>query len=279
MSKDRHTTTTDVSSASDERFRSRHIQGLIQESDEGVLPPGTVIPWTLVQYWDDINIPSDVQRCLDSWRALDELGFERLIYDKLQARAFIERHFSDVHLRAFDSCTHPAMRSDYFRLCFLLLNGGLYVDADDELREPEAILPLLSPGVLRLQPLCYQSSTDSMVISKDFADHVSDGLLFYVANDPIVAPADHPVIQAALAQATDRLVATAGTSRDIQWLAGPGNLTEVLVRHSSQIEYAGAQRDFQFIFTWVQIAPGDWTLEYRNDHRNWRLWIGGDSSL
>ena len=169
------------------------------------------------------------------------------------------------------------MRSDYFRLCFLLQNGGLYVDADDALREPEAILPLIDAGVLQLQPLCYRLSTDSMVVPNDFADNVSDDLTFYVANDPMVAPANHPVIQAALDQATDRLIAADGTSRDIQWLTGPGNLSEVLVRYSLQLETTGARPDFQFISTWVQIAPGDWTLDYRNDDRNWRLWIDGDT--
>lgn len=207
---------------------------------------------------------------------MDGLGFKQLIFNKERARTFIKRHFSDAHLRAFDSCIHPAMRSDYFRLCFLLRNGGLYVDADDELREPDAIMPLMDAGILRLQPLCYQLSTDSMVVPASFVGEIGDDLIFYVANDPIVAPANHPVIQAALVQATDRLIAANSTSRDIQWLTGPGNLSEALVRYSLQLETAGTQLDFQFIFAWVQIAPGDWTLEYRNDNRNWRLWIAGD---
>lgn len=239
--------------------------------------PGRSVPHIIIQYWDDGDIPSDVQRCLDSWRVMGGLGFQHLIFDKEQARAFIERYFSGTHLQAFDSCIHPAMRSDYFRLCFLLRNGGLYVDADDELREPEAIVPLMDTVALRLQPLCYQLSTDSMVVPTSFAGEVGEDLIFYVANDPIIAPADHPVIQGALAQATDRLINANSTSRDIQWLTGPGNLTEALVRYSLQLETTGIHPDFRLIFTWVQIAPGDWTLEYRNDNRNWRLWIAGDA--
>lgn len=241
--------------------------------------PDLSIPRNIVQYWDDSEIPSDVQRCLNSWRVMGSLGFKQLIFDKKRARMFIERHFSNTNLRAFDSCTHPAMRSDYFRLCFLLKNGGLYVDADDELREPEAIVPLMDAGVLRLQPLCYRQSTDSMVVPADFAGEVGDDLTFYMANDPILTPPNHPIIQAALDQATDRLIAANGASRDIQWLTGPGNLTEALVHYSLQLEATDTQPDFQFIFTWVQIAPGDWTLEYRNDNRNWRLWITGDNPV
>lgn len=258
----------------DGQSRSRHLQRLIQRSKQNAIPDlGRSIPRSLVQYWDESEIPSDVQRCLNSWCVTDDLGLERLIYDQYKARAFVEHHFSDLHLRAFDSCTHPAMRSDYFRLCFLQQCGGLYVDADDELREPGAILPLMDSGILRLQPLCYQVSTDSMVVPDDFADEVSDDLVFYAANDPIFAPPNHPVIEAALIQATDRLIAAGGSSKDIQWLTGPGNLSEVLVRHSLHLEEAAERPDFAFISSWVQIAPGDWNLDYRNDARNWRLWL------
>ncbi|ONI64424.1 hypothetical protein ALI44B_05935 [Leifsonia sp. ALI-44-B] len=209
---------------------------------------------------------------MDSWLVLERLGFERQVFDRKQARAFIAQNFDGTHLLAFDSCIHPAMRSDYFRLCYLQINGGLYVDADDELKVPEAILPLMRAGLLQLQPLCYQLSTDSMVVPADYAGDAADDFIFYLANDPIFAPANHPVIGAALTQATARLLAAAGTSRDIQWLSGPGNLTEVLVRHAQLT----SDLDFKFLHSWVQIAPGDWTLEYRKDARNWRLWIDGD---
>jgi mannosyltransferase OCH1-like enzyme len=278
MSKIFHKSTFDFE-ATDDKLRSRHIQQLVHRMDQGVISnPDLITTRILVQYWDDSDIPSDVQRCLDSWHTTEYLGFERLIFDKEQARAFIEHYFSDTHLRAFDSCIHPAMRSDYFRLCFLLRKGGLYVDADDELQEPESILPLMNTGLLHLQPLCYRLSTDSMVVPANFVDEVSDDLIFYVNNDPIIAPANHPIIQAALAQATDRLINAGSTSRDIQWLAGPGNLSEVLVRHSLQLDTNDAQLDFQLIYNWTQTASVDWTLDYRKDDRNWRLWVAGNTT-
>lgn len=277
MRKNIPTSITTSDDATDDKFRSRYLQRAIRQSrKESGFESKESVPLKLIQYWDDSNVPSDVQRCLDSWLVTEDLGFEQLIFDKKQARAFIEDHFNETHLRAFDSCTHPAMRSDYFRLCYLLQNGGLYVDADDELVEPEALLPLMEMGLLQLQPLCYQLSTDSMVVPVDYAADETDDFIFYVANDPIFAPVNHPVIDAALVQATDRLIAANGTSRDIQWLAGPGNLSEGLVRHALQLEKYGIQPDFRFVHSWVQIAPGDWTLEYRKDARNWRLWIDGD---
>src|SRR5882724_11989605 len=89
VSKNPHTATIDLSAA-DGKFRSRYIQRLIQKMDQDVISdPSRFIPRTIIQYWDDSDIPSDVQRCLDSWSVTDDLGFERLIFDKEQARAFI----------------------------------------------------------------------------------------------------------------------------------------------------------------------------------------------
>jgi mannosyltransferase OCH1-like enzyme len=265
--------------ASHDQLRSRHLQRLLRKRNSvTIFGLDTVIPHTLIQYWDQAEVPSDVQRCLESWRALDDLGFERLLYDRVSARSFIKDRLGDLHLQAFDTCNHPAMRSDYFRLCYLSCNGGVYVDADDELVEPEAVTLLVEAGILQLQPLCYQRSSDSMVVPVEYADVNDDDFLFYVANDPILAPANNPVIEEALHQATARLIEANGSSRDIQWLTGPGNLSEALVRHSISRETSELDQDFRFVTSWVQIAPGDWTLEYRNDARNWRLWTSGGSS-
>ena len=46
------------------------------------------------------------------------------------------------------------MRSDYFRLCFVLAEGGLYVDADDVLRGAGGGMSSRD-GTLKIQPLCY----------------------------------------------------------------------------------------------------------------------------
>jgi mannosyltransferase OCH1-like enzyme len=171
------------------------------------------------------------------------------------------------------------MRSDYFRLCFLSRVGGLYVDADDVLHRPDAIGPLVETGFLQLQPLCYQLSTDSMVVPDQFTGEVSGDFTFYVANDPIITPPNHPVVERALEQATARLITAGGLSRDIQRLTGPINLSEALARHSLHLLEVGHPADFQFISSWVKIAPGDWTLEYRNDDRNWRRWVETEIAL
>jgi hypothetical protein len=121
------------STADDDRHRSRYVRRLIQELDAGdVQRAPAKVPRVLVQFWDDpTTMPADVRECLDSWGQLEEQGFERLLFDDEGARAFIAKHFGRRYSAAFEQCRHPAMRCDYFRLCFVARNGGFYVDAED----------------------------------------------------------------------------------------------------------------------------------------------------
>ena len=82
------------------------------------------------------------------------LGFDHLLFDAEEAREFIERQLGPRHEEAYSKCYHPAMQSDYFRLCYIYVEGGCYVDADDVYRgrsiehlfddgQPEGPTPLL----------------------------------------------------------------------------------------------------------------------------------------
>jgi mannosyltransferase OCH1-like enzyme len=74
---------------------------------------------------------------------------------------------------AFSACDHPAMRADYFRLCFMVRVGGLYVDADDRyLGQP--IDAALGDGRLKLQALCYDIPSDSMLDLYETAERGED---------------------------------------------------------------------------------------------------------
>ena len=56
------------------------------------------------------------------------------------------------------------MRSDYFRLCALVIEGGLYVDCDDVLLN-DGWTRLFEDDRLKLQPLCYDISVGGMMQS------------------------------------------------------------------------------------------------------------------
>ncbi len=268
-----------------DHLRSCHIRDLIHETaPPPIRQPSSraTIPQVLVQYWHDRDgIPVDVQACLESWTPLTAQGFSRLLFDDRQARRFIAQVLGQRYLAAFDRCYHPAMRCDYFRLCYILTHGGFYVDADElyqgtlypGTQYPGAqCSPLFADDRLKVQPLCYDTVTARMVNAAAFVrDRQSaDDWIFYVNNNPIIAPAHHPVIRLALERAT-RILLSGAQRPEIQSTTGPGNFTASLVRHSIATTIAGGNRDFWLLPNWEATSISPWTLSYRSDTRNWRL--------
>lgn len=162
------------------------------------------------------------------------------------------------------------MRSDYFRMCFVLADGGLYVDADDVL-VGEGWRDIFVGGKLKVQPLCFDVNADGMVPAMEIRriDLPTEGRIFYLNNNPMAAPANHPILRRALTRATSILL---GEDRDpeIQSTTGPGNLTASLAAHAAEIQEKCAPPDYELLVNWDTTAESCWDLEYRNDARNWR---------
>jgi hypothetical protein len=98
----------------------------------------------LFQYWDTGAPPADVSVLVDGMRAHNP-EMEHRLYDRDSAGWFIGKHLGAREKRAFEACAVPAMQSDYFRLCALLVKGGLYVDADLRSLRPLARLVEATP--------------------------------------------------------------------------------------------------------------------------------------
>jgi len=228
----------------------------------------------IFQYWHDPDaIPADVRECLDSWEPLMKQGFQRLLFDDQEARRLISKRFGPPYVAAFDRCQHPAMRCDYFRLCYMVDRGGFYVDAD-EVYQGADCHTLLRDNNLKIQPLCYDQLTDTMVEAAVFLESraYSPDWIFYINNNPLVAPAGHPVLRLALARSTGLLLRDGRNRLDIQSTTGPGNFTASVVRHAIDSDRGGKNRDFSFLGNWETISVSRWPLSYREDDRNWRLW-------
>ena len=162
------------------------------------------------------------------------------------------------------------MRSDYLRLCFMVAEGGLYVDADDVLLG-DAWKLLFEDDRLKLQPLCYDIAASAMIPASEIwrPDLPTAQRIFYVNNDPIAAPPHHPVLVRALRRATSRLL-SADSRPEIQSTTGPGNMTAALAVHAQNLLVANSPLDFELLLDWEAIAETRWDLSYRNDGRNWR---------
>lgn len=229
------------------------------------------VPKVLVRYWHDpYDIPEDVRACLDSWDELREEGFDFRMFSDASAATYIAERYGAREREAFARCRHPAMRSDYLRMCFVLAEGGLYVDADDVLLG-DGWKDIFRSGGLKVQPLCYDIPTSTMVPSAELwrADLPTNGRIFYVNNDPIAAPGGHPILRRALARATGRLLGN-DPRPEIQSTTGPGNLTAAIAAHARASKVAGAPLDFELLRDWETTAETRWELSYRGDARNWR---------
>lgn len=229
------------------------------------------IPRQLVRYWHDpADLPADVRECLNSWDRLEDEGFEFHLFNDATAASYIAEAYGNRESQAFARCGHPAMRSDYLRMCFVLAEGGLYVDADDVLLG-DGWKTLFRDGRLKVQPLCYDISAGAMAVSADIwrADLPAADRVFYVNNDPIAAPPGHPVLRRALDVATSKLLDNEWDA-EIQSTTGPGNLTSALATHAQLLLSTGAPPDFELLTDWDSIAEMRWDLSYRNDERNWR---------
>lgn len=252
----------------------RQLQDNCRSDDVGV-PSRTGIPRSLVQFWHDLtDVPPDVRRCLNSWDRLRDEGFVLQLFDDASAVAFIADRYGPDERAAFESCTHPAMRSDYFRMCFIFAEGGLYVDADDVL-VGDGWEALFVDAALKVQALCYDIPARGMVPASDLrrTDLPTAGRIFYVNNNPIAAPAAHPVLERALAHATAKLL-DRRQPLEIQSTTGPGNLTAALAAHARDLHANGNPPDFEILFDWELTAEPCWDLAYRNDARNWRYMDG-----
>ncbi|WP_203579980.1 glycosyltransferase family 32 protein [Microbacterium hibisci] len=224
-----------------------------------------------MRYWHDPSaIPPDVVRCLKTWLPLLDEGVELRFFGDDAARDYIAERFDPRAVAAFDRCHHPAMRSDFFRMCFILIEGGLYVDADDVLLGNDW-REIFEDHRLLVQPLAYDVKLHSMVPMNELrnVDLPTRDRIFYVNNNPIAAPPHHPVLQRALNRAIDALLRD-GSDLEIQSTTGPGNLTASLAAHARALAISGEPTDFHILLDWYATAEPFWELDYRNDSRNWR---------
>ena len=263
----------------DDRLRSDFIRQLTlrQLRRDRVSPRNepadqtVLIPRTLVRFWHDPrDVPPDVRNCLKSWDALRDEGFAFRMFDDASAAAYIAERYGPREVAAFTRCRHPAMRSDYLRMCFVLAEGGLYVDADDVLLGG-GWKDVFRDGTLKVQPLCYDLTASGMVSASELrrTDLPTDGRIFYVNNNPIAAP---PVIQYCGGRSLARPTACSETSQPPRFSRrpAPGTSLRSWPRTPESRSLGTLLPDFELLLDWEQTAEPCWDLAYRNDDRNWR---------
>src|SRR5579871_765864 len=84
----------------------------------------------IVQYWHSSVPPDDVAELMQTWEMSASEGFAYRRFDDVSALAFIRANHESRAANAYLSCAVPAMKADFFRVCFLAIHPGIYVDAD-----------------------------------------------------------------------------------------------------------------------------------------------------
>lgn len=259
-----------------DKSRSNFVRGFVQSEEmlcSQALKNTNNIPRIIVQFWDDEDIPNDVQECIETWIRLKSSGIEHFLFNKDTARRFIAENLPEDKVKAFDRCYHPAMKSDYFRLCFISCIGGFYVDVDDVYCGVD-VGNLFADQRMKLQPLCFDIDTNEMVDPEKFIidREFSENWIFYFNNNPIIAPPGSPIIEYALARST-RLILECDECDfpEIQSTIGPGNMSASVVACLSDCQPHIQEKLLSILSDWQVYAQTIWGLSYRNDERNWRL--------
>ncbi|MCF2903387.1 hypothetical protein L0666_00165 [Octadecabacter sp. CECT 8868] len=178
------------------------------------------IPRNIVQYWDAETPPEDVSEIMQTWKDAPHCDYR--LFSRDMALRFINDRLGPSWGKAFLLSRSPTEQSDFFRLCFLMLEGGIYADSDDRL-------------------ICH---VDSL-----FAQ--SDGLTVTlepfgkIGNNIVMAPAKHPAIVWAAVSAKRSLLQR---DNDSTWSkAGPGLLTRAVARYIQKCDLEKAHVDLTII--------------------------------
>lgn len=179
--------------------RSRVIDNFETES---------LIPRVIVQTFRTAAVGRPIFSAVTRWQEMNP-EFDYLFFDDAAARGFIEKHFPAEVLKAFDSLVPGAFRADLWRYCYLVKNGGVYVDIRME--------PLMA---LRTILDLSASHPPSFVTARDMRNRAGDGFLY---NAFMAATPGHPFLVATLERALV-LILNQVYGRNPLDITGPGCL-------------------------------------------------------
>jgi mannosyltransferase OCH1-like enzyme len=90
------------------------------------------IPHRVVQYWEPLPPPPEMEPWLASWGSVGMPQGEHRLFSFDDGLEAVREAVGPGGAQAFAEAPHPAARADLFRYAELLLRGGWYVDAEHE---------------------------------------------------------------------------------------------------------------------------------------------------
>ena len=133
--------------------RELRVQGVFEQLQQTLSEKSSnipAIPKRIVQFWDESQVPEEVQAICQSWIDLNP-EYEYIRFSLKSAVDFVREHYDQKVLKAFSRCDQPAMQADFFRLAYLNKMGGFYADADDLCRRSLDTIVKLNPELVIIQ--------------------------------------------------------------------------------------------------------------------------------
>ena len=213
--------------------------------------PNIVIPKNIIQYWDKNLIPDDVLACMDSIKQASA-GYDHTVFNRESAADFISDNYNSEYTDLFYNSKHPALQADLFRLLYLSIFGGVWIDADEEYRP---IIANTQPNDLFQQ--------ESLRFGKVIG--------FEIRNDFIAMAPNHPILSNIreglnLDDCTD--------DKYVWWNTGPGAFTYHVAKCHAEAElerYDGETSRLRLIHASTYHgyfrSP---TMEYKKTNLSWQ---------
>ncbi|MEM6624980.1 MAG: glycosyltransferase [Pseudomonadota bacterium] len=202
----------------------------------------------IFQFWDTVPPPPDVAREMAAWSGLASKKYACFSAEK--AIRFFAENIGDTEAKLLRACPHPAIQSDFFRLGKLMVDGGIYVDADARMRA-------LFSGV-------YRNLGDRTLLW--FRTRAAE---MTIVNGFIVSPPGGAFVQAAFKVACRRLAA--GEKLHVFDYAGPTLVTQAALRlfERNRLGDVATLSDGYV----ARHILGQVDAAYKRDARNWRRWM------
>lgn len=125
------------------------------------------IPLNLFQTWHSEILPPKMFECVNALKQANP-EFNHLFFNDANCRTFIEKHFDEHVLHAYDILKPGAYKADLWRYCVLYILGGIYVDIKYKCIPPFKLIELTTqehfirdreygdnPGVYQGILVCY----------------------------------------------------------------------------------------------------------------------------
>lgn len=183
-------------------LREQNIFSKMQQTLSNSPGNTSLIPQRIVQFWDDTQLPTEVEKICQSWRDHNP-NYQYIIFSLDKAIAFLEKNYDSKVMQAFNNCHHAATQSDFFRLAYLNKKGGFYADVDDQ---------------------CLQSLDPLVNLNSELI--VAQGLRSNIENDFIGCIPGQVMISAAFNQAVESL--TNYCNESPWFITGPGLITSAI---------------------------------------------------